>query len=219
MDFQNTIFSLAALFEFIFIMYLVFRLILKKKPVSNAVPDFYNVAPFEVAFAVNGKLRVTSYEEIVPHFWIGFENNLDALIEISQSPVDVTEADGAGRKFAVSVSLEDIKSCGWVTLERSTKALSKLGEYKVKVTVRAKSQNPSTLSAEICIPRMNEQDRRIVLDKIDLTSEYNSFTISTVLKDDALSNVDQSTNSRVILFLPPISGTVIDLLQFSIEFN
>ncbi len=217
MDLGMTIFSILVLVELVFIASVMLSRNRNRKFKSVSALEFDNTAPFEVPFAVDSRLRAVSYEEVVPNFRIGFDARHGSVISLSQVARTPSNRDAVTQSYVLSIFLEELRGCEWITIERATEPLAHSGMYKFLLSIRARSFGQSMLTAEIGIPKTNEEDHRVAIGAMSLTQEFQLFTLSAQLDGGVLSNVDPFRNSRVILFLPLTEGITIDFEELEIQ--
>lgn len=214
---NNALYIIEAIFFGVLIFYQRRQWKKRKKAEPEGKYGFDNAAPFDIQFAMDSRLQAVSYDEIVPNLRMGFPTDHDSKIYLSQRASGPADGSPPGRPLVLEITLEDVRHCDWLTLERTTEFLDPAARYDFKISIRARCSRTTTLSTEICVPRIGHEDLRIPAGDIALTTEFQLFTLSSQLNGEMLKDADGTRPSRVIVFLPPVTGNRIEMTGFDVN--
>ena len=187
--------------------------------VGDDVPPPADLAPFAIPFAIDAPHRARAYEEILPGFWIGFDEARGSVIKVRQKLNAGLPAVPSYHRYTVEVRLEDLKGSEWATVERTLATLGQQEKTRLGVTLVGRLSEASQVRVELFVPQRDAKDRRILLGEPSLGTALSSHYFGAEIEAAGLGNVDPARAPRVVLLLPLKNGLVAEIAALTIHGN
>jgi cytochrome c2 len=174
-----------------------------------------DLAPFAIPFAAEGARRVHAYEELLPGFWIGFDETAGSVVETRQVPIANTEAVPSYHRYSVEVRLGELKGSKWATVERTVPALLRAANARVGVTLVAKLSDASPVQVQLYVPQRDGEERSIILGEASLSSALSAHYVGAAINAGALANAEAAP--RIVIVLPLKDGLVFEIAALTVH--
>jgi cytochrome c len=154
--------------------------------------------PFLAQFAVEVERKVGPYEELVPGFWVGYDQTKDSTVYVHQKPARSAVGTKQAR-FSLSLDVADSDGSDWMSIERQFEAS---GKFSLSVAFAATLSNGGNAEIVLLVPRLGDSDARIKLGDVALANDPHIQEFTQAIDLDEVAGLDSSRKPRVVVFFP-----------------
>lgn len=174
-------------------------------------------SPFILPFSWSGLKLVEPGKEFFPGYSLRFGEGERPIVRVGQElNHDIRKLHSLHRRVLV-ISVDTAVAETSISVERVLIPAMEARSHRVRGSIIARASSAVTLVAELIIPQPEAPDKTCYLEYSSPTSEFSSMSFDETLAWDQFAVVDATRPVRLALFLPRVSGIVVEIGAFDVE--